>query len=82
MRKKNLKSNYVNHRDYVLVPGQFKFVDPFDVDKKTAYIGVMARFADPNSSDWKKVVKVNPMDKQYHLHIYFNDQSVKLDQVE
>jgi type VI secretion system protein VasD len=80
--KKNLKSNYISHRDYVLVPGQFKFVDPFEVNKKTAYIGVMARFANPNRSDWKKVVRVLPTDKQYHLLIYLNDQSVQLDQVE
>ncbi|MEJ2062280.1 MAG: type VI secretion system lipoprotein TssJ [Reinekea sp.] len=80
--KKALKSNYINHRDFVMLPGQFKFIDTFEVSQKTSYIGVMARFAAPNSSDWKKVVKVLPANKQYHLLIYFDDQSVKLDQVE
>jgi type VI secretion system protein VasD len=42
----------------------------------------MARYADPNSSDWKKVAKIMPLNKQYHLLIYFNDQSVNIDQVE
>jgi len=80
--KAALKSNYITHRDYVLIPGQFKFINSFEVDKNTIYIGVMARYADPNSSDWKKVAKIMPLNKQYHLLIYFNDQSVNIDQVE
>ena len=80
--KKILKSNYLEQRDYVLLPAQFKFVEPFEVNKKTFYIGVMAHFADPNTSDWKKVVKIAPVNKQFHLLMYFNDQAVNLDKVE
>ena len=80
--QKVLKSNYLEQRDYVLLPGQFKFVEPFEVNKKTFYIGVMAHFADPNTSDWKKVVKIEPVNKQFHLLMYFNDQAVNLDKVE
>ncbi|WP_025821240.1 type VI secretion system lipoprotein TssJ [Shewanella marina] len=77
-----LKSNYLDHRDYMLVPGQFKVVAPFELDDDTAYIGVMARFAEPDKSEWKKVVKVTPEDKQYSLLIHFSDKAVVLKKVE
>lgn len=80
--EKALKSNYIRHRDLVLLPGQFKFIAPFEVDKKTFYIGVMARFSNSEKSDWKKVIKLNPMGKAYHLLLYFDANEVKLDKVE
>lgn len=80
--EKAIKSNYIDHRDFVLLPGQFKFIDPFEVDKNTSYIGVMARYANIENSDWKKVIKLEPRGKKYHLLLYFNANQVKLDKVE
>ena len=36
--KAALKSSYISHRDYVLIPGQFKFVESFELDKDTFYL--------------------------------------------
>ncbi|USH05381.1 type VI secretion system lipoprotein TssJ [Grimontia kaedaensis] len=77
-----LKSNYVDHRDFSLIPGQFKFIDHFEIDEATRYISVMARFSDPDVSDWKKVVKVLPVGRVYHLLMYFDGTEVVLDKVE
>lgn len=77
-----LKSNYIGHRDFVLVPGQFKFIDAFEVEEGSRYIGVMGRFADPDASDWKKVVKIFPVGRQYHLLMHFNDKEINLEKVE
>ncbi|KEA65270.1 Type VI secretion lipoprotein/VasD [Marinobacterium lacunae] len=80
--EKALGSNYIDHSDYTLLPGQFKFVDRFTVSKDTRYIGLMARFSDPEASQWKKVVKIKPAGREYHLLMYFSEQDVVLDKVE
>lgn len=80
--RKALKSNYVKHWDYMLIPGQFKFIDAIEISKDSRYIGVMARYEDPNLSDWKKVVRVLPFGRQYHLFMYFKDNIIKLEIVE
>ncbi|MBV7298317.1 type VI secretion system lipoprotein TssJ [Enterovibrio paralichthyis] len=79
---KALKSNYLDHRDYSMVPGQFKFIDEFTIDKDTRYIAVMARFSDPDASDWKKVVKILPIGRKYHLLVFLDNKEIVLDKVE
>ena len=74
----SLGRNYVDHSDYTLVPGQFKFIDPFDIDEETRFIGVIAFYAYPNLSQWKKVVKVDPMGGRYHLLVNLRDREVHL----
>lgn len=56
--KKVLCSNFVKNYDYVLILGQFKFVNVFEVDEEINYIGVMVYFVEFEFSEWKKVVKV------------------------
>ncbi|EJL6465615.1 type VI secretion system lipoprotein TssJ [Vibrio cholerae] len=80
--KKALRSNFVKNYDYVLTPGQFKFVNAFEVDEETNYIGVMAHFAEPELSEWKKAIKVINKGREYHLLMLFKDYDVKLDRVE
>lgn len=62
--------------------GQFKFIDPIKLDEDTRYIGVMAFFADPEQSDWKKVVKVKTLGREYHLLVLLNHNEVILERVE
>lgn len=76
--KDSLGQNYVDHSDYSLVPGQFKFVEPFEVSEDTRYIGVIAFYAYPNLSQWKKVVKVDPVGGRYHLLVNLREREVQL----
>ncbi|MCW8333868.1 type VI secretion system lipoprotein TssJ [Vibrio sp. SCSIO 43135] len=80
--RKALKSNFVEIYDYVITPGQFKFVNAFEIDEDTRYIGVMAHFSEPELSEWKKAVKVLNKGREYHLLMYFKDYDVKLERVE
>ncbi|WP_407334415.1 type VI secretion system lipoprotein TssJ [Enterovibrio sp. 27052020O] len=80
--KAALKSNYIDHRDYSLVPGQFKFIDHFEIEEDTRYIATMVRFSDPDVSEWKKVVKILPVGRKYHLLIYIDKNEVLLKKVE
>lgn len=77
-----LRSNFVKNYDYVLTPGQFKFVNEIEVDEETNYIGIMAHFSEPDLSEWKKAVKVLNKGREYHLLMYFKDYDVKLERVE
>ena len=80
--KKALKSNFVKSYDYVLVPGQFKFVNEIEVDEETNYIGIMAKFSDIELSEWKKAVKVLNKGREYHLLMLLSEYDVKLEKVE
>ncbi|MFM2476465.1 type VI secretion system lipoprotein TssJ [Celerinatantimonas sp. MCCC 1A17872] len=80
--KSALGSNYVKDYDYILTPGQFKFVEPIQLDEDTRYIGVVANYSDPNKSQWKKVVKVKPIGHEYHLMMLFRTNEVILKEVE
>ncbi len=73
-----LGENYVEHSDYTLVPGQFKFVESFEIDGDTRYVGVIAFYAYPNLSQWKKVVKVDPVGGRYHLLVNLRERDVVL----
>ncbi|RBP23467.1 type VI secretion system protein VasD [Marinobacter pelagius] len=74
----SLGQNYVDHSDYSLVPGQFRFVEPFEISEDTRYIGVIAFYAYPNLSQWKKVVKVDPIGGRYHLLVNLREREVQL----
>lgn len=77
-----LKANFIKNYDYVLTPGQFKFIDDFEINEATNYIGVVAKFSDPNLSEWKKAVKVLNKGRIYHLLMFFNDYEIRLEKVE
>lgn len=77
-----LKKNFVKSYDYFITPGQFKFIDSFEIQSDTNYIGVVAKFSEPNLSEWKKAVKIINRGRVYHLLMFFNDYEVKLERVE
>nr|WP_175579751.1 MULTISPECIES: type VI secretion system lipoprotein TssJ [Vibrio] len=80
--EKALKSNFVRSYDYVLMPGQFKFITQIEVDEETNYIGIMANFSDIELSEWKKAVKVLNKGREYHLLMLLDEYDVKLEKVE
>lgn len=80
--KKALKSNFVEVYDYVLTPGQFKFVDELILDEETRYIGVLAKFSEPQKSDWKKAIKVINPGRTYHVLVFAQGQAVTIKKVE
>ncbi len=77
-----LESNFVRVYDYMLVPNHFKFVDPINLNANTRYIGVIALFADSDNSDWKHIIQVHPMGREYHLLVYINKNKVTLKKVQ
>lgn len=76
--EKALGTNYLAHDDFTLLPEQWKFYEPFEVDEDTRYIGLIAFYASPNEAEWKKVVKVKSRGEHYHLLVHLRDSEVEL----
>ena len=77
-----LGSTYVDHVDYVLKPGQFKFVELFDVEEDTKFIAVFGKYAEPNKTQWKKIIRIKPLNKRYRLMVYLGSDEAKMSIVE
>ncbi|MDO2948052.1 type VI secretion system lipoprotein TssJ [Aeromonas simiae] len=80
--EKSLGKNYLDHQDYTLLPGQFKYLPPVKLDEKTRYIAVIARYADPNSAEWRKVIKVRSTGRAYHILVHLRLDEVELQKEE
>ncbi|MBP0714321.1 type VI secretion system lipoprotein TssJ [Burkholderia sola] len=65
--KKTLGSTYLNADDYLLAPGQFKFIPYADIDKNTRFIAVVADFHDATPEAVKQVFRVEPRGRKYAL---------------
>ena len=73
-----LGTNYLTHDDFTLLPGQWKFYEPFAIEEDTRYIGLIAFYAEPNEAEWKKVVKVKASSENYHLLVHLRNSEVEL----
>ncbi|MFC3284148.1 type VI secretion system lipoprotein TssJ [Litchfieldella rifensis] len=73
-----LGTNYLAHDDFTLLPGQFKFYEPFDIDEDTRYVGIIAFYATPDAAQWKKVVKVESRGHDYHLLVQLREHEAEL----
>lgn len=73
-----LGSTYIRDDDYILKPGQFKYVDFEEIHSDTRFIAVMANFHDIDSATWKQVLRIEPMGQRYSLLISFNNRNVNL----
>jgi type VI secretion system protein VasD len=80
--EKALGKNYLDHQEYTLLPGQFKYLPPIKLDEKTRYIGVIARYADPDSAEWRKVIKVKGMGQTYQILVHLRLDEVELQKEE
>ncbi|ULU26656.1 type VI secretion system lipoprotein TssJ [Dyella terrae] len=74
--KKTLGSTYVDDDDYVLQPGQFKYVEFKKIDKNTRYIAVLANFHDQTSAIWKQVMRVESGGHKYSVLVLLQNMDV------
>lgn len=73
-----LGTNYLAHDDFTLLPGQWKFYEPFEIDEETRYIGLIAFYSNPDQAEWKKVVKVTSHSQDYHLLVHLRGSEAEL----
>ena len=80
--EKALGKNYLDHQEYTLLPGQYKYLPPIKLDEETRYIGVIARYADPDHAQWRKVIKVKSMGLAYQILVHLRQSEVELQKEE
>jgi len=76
--EKTLGKNYIDHDDYVLTPGEFKFVNFTRIDPDTRYVGIIADYRDSTHAIWKKAFKVEPTGSIYPLHVHLKRKEVDI----
>ncbi|MCU1735203.1 MULTISPECIES: type VI secretion system lipoprotein TssJ [unclassified Pseudomonas] len=76
--EKVLGSTLLASDDYILTPGQFKFIEFADVDEKARYIAVVADFHDPNAERWHDVFRIEPRGRKYPLMVMLQGSRVAL----
>lgn len=65
--KKALGTTFVAEDDYVLLPGQFKYIDFSRILEGTRYVAIVADFHDQNGAVWKQAFRVEPKGRKYAL---------------
>jgi type VI secretion system VasD/TssJ family lipoprotein len=76
--KKTLGSTYIRADDYLLQPGQFKFVDLRALDEDTRFIAVIANYHSTDVSQWKQHLRVEPKGRQYAVLVQLDASQVSL----
>ncbi|MFD2640560.1 type VI secretion system lipoprotein TssJ [Pseudomonas japonica] len=75
---KALGSTLLASDDYILVPGQFKFIEFTAVDERARYIAVVADFHDPGAERWHDVFRIEPRGRQYPLMVMLQGSRVAI----
>ncbi|WDY59985.1 type VI secretion system lipoprotein TssJ [Pseudomonas sp. PSKL.D1] len=75
---KALRSTYIRDDDYLLLPGQFKFL-PFEpVHADTRFIAIIADYRNPEQTTWQQVLRIVPRGRQMVLSVLLNDTRLVL----
>lgn len=78
--EKALGKTYLEHDDYVLRPGQYKFVRFAAVKKDARYLAVVARYNTLDNVGWKAITRIEPTGHQYPLLIALGAHGVTITQ--
>ena len=76
--KKTLGSTYIRADDYLLNPGQFKFIDLRALDEDTRFIAVIASYHNTDVGQWKQRLRVEPKGRQYAVLVQLDAAQVSL----
>ncbi|UST61905.1 type VI secretion system lipoprotein TssJ [Pseudomonas moraviensis] len=76
--KKTLGSTYIRADDYLLNPGQFKFIDLRALDEDTRFIAVIANYHSTDVGQWKQRLRVEPQGRQYAVLVQLDAEQVNL----
>ena len=65
--KKALGTTLVTQDDYVLQPGQFKYIDFARIREDARYVAIVADFHAQNGAVWKQAFRLEPRGRRYAL---------------
>ncbi|AIG01563.1 hypothetical protein HZ99_05050 [Pseudomonas fluorescens] len=76
--EKTLGSTYIRADDYLLNPGQFKFIDLRELDEDARFIAVIANYHNDEVGQWKQRLRVEPKGRQYAVLVQLDAAQVSL----
>ncbi|WP_294739356.1 type VI secretion system lipoprotein TssJ [uncultured Pseudomonas sp.] len=76
--KTTLGSTYIRADDYLLQPGQFKFIDLRTLDEDARFIAVIANYHNTDAGQWKQRLRVEPKGRQYAVLVQLDAAQVSL----
>jgi type VI secretion system protein VasD len=76
--KQALGKTYLEHDDFVMRPGQFKFVRFFPVKEQAQFIAVVASYEDIDSIVWKAIARIEPTGGRYPLLVSLGKHGVRI----
>lgn len=75
---KALRSTYIRDDDYMLRPGQFKFIPFAPIEPETRFVAVIANYRNKEDAKWSDVLRIPPHGQQIVLSVLLNDTQVLL----
>jgi type VI secretion system protein VasD len=75
---KALRSTYIRDDDYLLAPGQFKFVPFVSIDPETRFVAVIGDYRGQDNATWRQVLRIPPRGRQIILSVLVNDTHIVL----
>jgi type VI secretion system protein VasD len=79
---KALRSTYIRDDDYLLNPGQFKFI-PFEpIEPETRFVAVIGDYRGQENASWQQVLRIPPRGHQIILSVLVNDAQILLKEEE
>lgn len=75
---KALRSSYVRDDDYLLRPGQFKFIPFVPIEPETRFIAVIGDYTNQENATWQQVLRIPPRGHQIVLSVRVNDTQILL----
>ncbi|WP_409488573.1 type VI secretion system lipoprotein TssJ [Pseudomonas promysalinigenes] len=73
-----LRSTYIRDDDYLLRPGQFKFIPFAPIEPETRFVAVIADYRNQENATWSQVLRIPPRGHQIILSVLLNDTQVVL----
>ncbi len=75
---KVLRSTYIRDDDYLLRPGQFKYI-PFEpIHAETRFVAVIGDYRGHENARWRQVLRIPPRGRQIMLSVLVNDTHIVL----
>ncbi|WP_449432100.1 type VI secretion system lipoprotein TssJ [Pseudomonas putida] len=75
---KVLRSTYIRDDDYLLRPGQFKFIPFAPIDPETRFVAVIGDYRNQENATWRQVLRIPPRGRQIVLSVLLNDAQILL----
>ena len=75
---KALRSTYIRDDDYLVRPGQFKFIPFAPIEAETRFVAVIGDYRNQENATWRQVLRIPPRGHQIVLSVLLNDTQLLL----